>query len=147
MAHTYASNFVHCVFSTKGRARLIPRDRQQNLWAYLSGIAQRHQFETVAIGGIANHVHILVVLPPSKSLADAIRELKANSSRWMNETTRGFAWQEGYGAFSVSPSQVPVVKEYIRQQAEHHRKRSFEDEFLALLKKCGIEYDANFVLG
>jgi len=111
------------------------------------GIAKNLGIETLALGGIANHVHILLALPPTKSLSDAVRDLKANSSRWMREKGHNFAWQSGFGAFSVSPSQAPLVKAYIRDQAKHHRRRSFEDEFLALLKKSGIAFDPKWVFG
>jgi putative transposase len=98
----------------------------------------------VASGGTANHIHLLFVLPASYSLALAVQKLKGSSSRWMGH---GFSWQEGYGAFSVSPSQVSVVKRYIQDQEEHHRKRDFEEEFVALLRNCGIEYDERYVFG
>ncbi len=94
-----------------------------------------------------DHAHLLVAVPATIALADLINKLKTNSSRWMSERGVAFAWQDGYGAFSVSPSQVPLVKEYIRNQAAHHKKRNFEEEFLALLKKSGIDYDPKYVLG
>jgi len=144
MAHTYASNFIHCIFSTKERRPLIAADRMPDLFAYLGGIARSEGFSLIAAGGMADHIHLLFVLPATKSLATAVQKLKGSSSRWMGP---GFAWQEGYGAFSVSPSQVPVVKKYIRNQEQHHRKRSFEDEFIALLRSCGIEYDPQYVFG
>jgi len=92
-------------------------------------------------------VHLLLGLPAKQSLSFAVRDLKANSSRWMSQSCPKFSWQEGFGAFSVSPSQVPVVKKYIRNQAEHHRKRNFEEEFLLLLKKSGVDYDPKYVFG
>jgi putative transposase len=92
-------------------------------------------------------VHILMALPAKQPLSFAIRDLKANSSRWMSANHPGFSWQEGFGAFSVSPSQAPTVKQYIRNQAEHHRKRNFEEEFLLLLKKSGVSYDPKYVFG
>jgi len=144
MAHTYASNFVHCVFSTKERRPLIPAARTAELYAYLGGIARGEGFSLMAAGGTANHVHLLFVLPATCSLANAVQKLKGSSSRWMGD---GFSWQEGYGAFSVSPSQVEVVKEYIHNQEEHHRKRDFEQEFVALLRNCGIAYDERYVFG
>ncbi len=101
----------------------------------------------VAVGGIEDHVHLLFHLPPTLTLSKAISIIKANSSKWMNEHGRGFAWQEGYGAFNVSASKVDTVAEYIRNQREHHAKMSFEDEFLALLKKHGIEFDMKCVFG
>ena len=144
MAHTYASNFVHCVFSTKDRRPLIPAARAIELYAYLGGIARSEGFTLVAAGGTANHVHVLIILPATHSLAHAVQKLKGSSSRWMG---RGFSWQEGYGAFSVSASQVPIVKKYIQNQEEHHRKRSFEEEFVTLLRHCGVEFDARYVFG
>jgi REP element-mobilizing transposase RayT len=144
MAHTYASNFVHCVFSTKERKPLISSDRLSGLYSYFGGIAQGEGFCLIAAGGTANHVHLLITLPPKLPLATAVQKLKGSSSRWMGP---GFSWQEGYGAFSVSPSQVPVVKRYIRNQETHHRKQPFEQEFIALLRRCGIDYDEHYVFG
>ncbi|HTW60367.1 MAG TPA: transposase [Terracidiphilus sp.] len=144
MAHTYTSNFVHCIFSTKDRRPLISPDRMEGIYAYLGGIARGEGYTLVAAGGTANHLHLLFILPATHSLAAAVQKLKGSSSRWMG---KGFAWQEGYGAFSVSPSQVPVVRNYIHNQEEHHRKRSFEDEFVRLLKSCRIEFDPRYVFG
>ncbi len=144
MAHTYASNFIHCVFSTKDRRSLIPVARTVELHAYLGGIARGEGFSLIAAGGTANHIHLLFLLPATYSLARAVQKLKGSSSRWMGH---GFSWQEGYGAFSVSSSQVPVVKRYIQNQEEHHRKRNFEQEFVALLRNCGMEFDERYVFG
>jgi putative transposase len=144
MAHTYTSNFVHCIFSTKDRRPLISPDRIEGIYAYLGGIARGEGFTLVAAGGTANHLHLLFILPATHSLAAAVQKLKGSSSRWMG---KGFSWQEGYGAFSESPSQVPVVRNYIHNQEEHHRKRSFEDEFVQLLKSCGIKFDPRYVFG
>ena len=144
MPHTYANNIVHCVFSTKDRRPLIPAERTAELYAYLGGIARGEGFLLIAAGGTENHIHLLFTLPPACTLANAVQKLKGSSSRWMGH---GFSWQEGYGAFSVSSSQVPVVEKYIRSQEEHHRKRSFEEEFVALLRNCGIEYDERYVFG
>jgi putative transposase len=138
MPHSYIISIFHIVFSTKQRTHLIPADRQPNLWNYLAGIARNHGMHVLAVGGTANHVHILIVLHAETALADAVRTLKANSSRWMRETDRSFAWQEGYGAFSVSPSQLERVKLYIANQPAHHRMRSFEQEFLAMLQAANI---------
>jgi REP element-mobilizing transposase RayT len=144
MAHTYSNNFIHCVFSTKDRRALIHEARKTELCAYLGGIARGEGFTLTAAGGTANHIHLLFVLPSTSSLAHAVQKLKGSSSSWMGA---GFSWQEGYGAFSVSASQVPVVKNYIENQEEHHRKRSFEEEFVTLLRSCGIEYDEKYVFG
>ena len=142
MSHTHAANFVHCVFSTKERRDLIPSELQERLYAYMMGIAENLGFKILAAGGTSNHVHLLIGLPPALTLSEAMQKLKANSSRWMGESGARFEWQKGYGVFSVSPSLLHAVQEYIRNQAEHHRKRSFEEEFLALLKKSGVDYDA-----
>ncbi len=145
MSRSYVLNYVHCVFATKGRTQLI-RNRQQ-LWAYMRGIARTSNFDILAVGGTDNHVHLLLSLPPGRNLVDIIRDLKANSSRFMKKDVPGFAWQDGYSALSVSPSQIEVVKNYIAQQQEHHRKRTFDDEYLALLEKAGVRYERDFVLG
>lgn len=141
MSHTYCSNLVHCVFSTKGRVDSISEDIHESLHAYLFGIAKNLDVEILALGGTTNHVHILMAVPAKR----LVRDLKANSSRWMSENVHPFCWQEGFGAFSVSASQAPQVKAYIRNQVEHHRKRNFEEEFLLLLKKSGVEYDPQYV--
>jgi REP element-mobilizing transposase RayT len=147
MPHTYCTNLVHFVFSTKERADLIAEDVQEHLYAYLLGIAKNLEFQILALGGTANHIHVLLGLSPKQSLSALLRDLKANSSRWMRESNPKFAWQEGFGAFSVSPSQAPTVKHYIHTQAEHHKKRNFEEEFLLLLKKSGVDYDPRYVFG
>jgi len=131
MAHTYVSGLVHCVFSTKLRRNLIKPEFQPDLWAFLGGIARKNKFKALIIGGTENHVHILLSLPADMPLAKAMQLMKGASSRWMNEThTKNFAWQEGYGAFTVGISQKANTIAYIQSQAEHHRKRSFEEEFM-----------------
>ncbi len=138
MPHSYIVSIFHVVFSTKQRMHLIPPDHQPRLWNYLAGIARNHGMHVLAVGGTANHVHVLIVMPAETALADAVRTLKANSSRLMRETSPSFAWQQGYGAFSVSPSQLERVKQYIANQPAHHRTRSFEQEFLAMLQAANI---------
>jgi putative transposase len=142
VAHTYIANFVHLVFSTKNRKDAIPGELQEKLWAYLYGIANNLRIKTLAVGGTSNHIHMLIALPATMPVAEATQKLKANSSRWLGEQGLVFQWQEGYGAFSVSPSMVEAVRKYIRHQEEHHRKRSFEEEFRALLEKSGVAYEA-----
>jgi putative transposase len=141
MGHTYTDVFVHCIFSTKGRMAAIPEHLQQQLWAYLHGIAKNLNVETLAIGGITNHVHMLLLLPPTLRLSELVQKLKSNSSRWIGEHGIQFSWQQGYGAFSVSPSMLHKTKDYIHAQAEHHRRRSFDDEFLAMLRNAGMQHD------
>jgi len=143
MSHNYNANHVHCVFSTKDRRDLIPSALENRLWSYLGGIVQKLGCNLLAVGGTSNHVHILITLRPVDRLAETIQKIKANSSRWLGEQNIDFEWQKGYGAFSVSPSMLPTVKAYIRSQKEHHTKRSFEEEFLAFLKKSGITFDPN----
>ena len=142
MAHTYANNFIHCIFSTKERKPLLTTERMSELFAYMGGIAKGEGFDLICAGGTSNHIHLLIALPPKVALATAVQKLKGSSSRWMGSR---FSWQVGYGAFSVSPSQVPAVKKYIGNQEIHHRKRSFEDEFIALLRNCGVDYEARYI--
>jgi REP element-mobilizing transposase RayT len=143
--HTLAANLVHCVFSTKDRVDLI-KDPERT-WQYIAGIARAKQVPLLAIGGTKNHVHLLIALPPVMALAKVIQDLKGNSSRWLRETSRTFAWQQGYGAFSVSESRRDAVREYIANQEEHHAKWSFEQEFLTLLRNSKIEFDSRYVFG
>jgi len=133
MSHTYARNHLHVVFATKWRRNLITDP--ERLWAYIRGIARNYEIDLEAIGGMPNRLHILLALPPKLSLSHAVRAIKANSSKWMNENGHRFGWQEGYAAFSVSVSNLAHVCEYVRNQPEHHRHMTFEQEFLALLKK------------
>jgi len=144
MAHTYTLNFIHCVFSTKGRLPLI-QDRPR-LWAILRAVAQNAHINLLAIGGTANHVHVLLEMPKTKTIADVLRELKANSSARMRKSSAAFAWQDGYGAISVSPTAVEPVKRYIERQDVHHRACSFEQEYVAILERAGVPYDAEYVL-
>ena len=148
MSHTYVSSLIHCVFSIKNRRDLIAEEIQPQLWAFVGGIARRNGFKALIVGGIANHVHVLLSLPATLPLAKAMQLIEGASSHWMNENhTRDFAWQEGYGAFTVGISQKDQTISYIRQQPEHHKKRSFEEEFVTFLKKHGVEYDPQHVWG
>jgi REP element-mobilizing transposase RayT len=117
------------------------------LWKRLSVIAKAKDISLVTAGGTANHVHLLIALSPVMTLANAIQNLKAHSSRWMKEDVPAFAWQDGYGGFSVSESQRENVLDYIGNQAEHHRKWTYEQEFLALVRKSGVEYDPRYLFG
>lgn len=143
MSHTYSAVYVHCIFSTKERRDDIPDELRPRLWAYMEGTAKNLGVIPVAIGGTSNHAHVLIGVRPSMTVAEAIQKLKANSSRWMGEHNLPFEWQKGYAAFSVSPSRVERVQAYVLNQEEHHRKRSFEDEFLAFLRGAGIAYEAS----
>ena len=112
----------------------------------MRGIARNCRFDILAIGGTENHVHVLLSLPARLHLVDLIRDLKANSSRFMKTQVPGFAWQDGYSAISVSPSQLETVKRYIANQPKHHGKQSFDEEYLALLEKAGVNYEQEHVL-
>jgi len=147
MAHTYPNVVIHCVFSTKLRRNSIPDDLREKLARYFVGIGNSHDFRVLCAGGTANHAHLLIVLPATLTLAKAVQALKANSSRWLGEHGFDFAGQEGYGAFSVSASNVEAVRNYIEHQPEHHARRSFEDEFVSFLRKSGVKYDPEFVFG
>ena len=150
MSHTYSSNRVHVIFSTKERRKCLSDDFQPKLWAYMAGIAHNQGFEAMIVGGVSDHVHALLALPPTLALAKAVQLLKGSSSHWINEShaiEERFTWQEGYGAFSVSASQTPDVVRYIQNQRRHHEKKSFEEEFIMFLKKYGLSYDAQHVLG
>jgi REP element-mobilizing transposase RayT len=144
MAHTYVQNLIHVVFSTKERRKLISKEAQPRLWAYLAGVCKRERIFVHEIGGMEDHAHMLFQLPSTWSLSDAVLEIKTSSSRWMGSS---FAWQRGFGAFSVSSSNVDAVIRYIRTQEAHYRKMSFDEEFIALLKKHGMEFDPRYVLG
>ena len=147
MSHTYAQNVIHVVFSTKERRKLVSPEFRPRLWAYTAGICKNLGVFTHGIGGMDDHIHLLLQIPPAMPLAKAVMGIKANSSRWAHEESQDLEWQRGYGAFSVSASIVPAVLRYIRNQDAHHKKMSFEEEFLALLKKHGVEYDPKFVFG
>jgi len=140
---SYVSSHFHIVYSTKERAPSISEQLQPKLWAYTAGIAANHGMRALAIGGIEDHVHALISLPATMSIAEAVQVLKANSSRWINEHRQPrFEWQEGYFACSVSRSQLPRVSKYIANQREHHKKHDFAAEFRLLLKRHGFEESA-----
>ncbi len=147
MSHTYVQTVIHIVFSTKYRSKSISKEFQPRMWAYVAGICKNHEIFVHAIGGMDDHIHLLIQIPASLSLAKAVLTIKSNSSRWANEQGNKFAWQEGYAAFSVSSSRVPEVVRYIQNQESHHRKMPFDEELVALLKKHGVEFDPKFVFG
>lgn len=147
MSHTYAQNVVHVVFSTKDRKKVIDREFRPRLWAYVSGICRKLGTYVHCVGGTEDHIHLLVQVPPVLTLSKAVATVKANSSRWASEEGYKFAWQHGYGAFSVSASVIPVAVRYIQNQEKHHKKMDFEAEFVALLKKHGVEFDPKYVFG
>src|SRR2546423_6042075 len=147
--HSFVNLLVHCVWSTKNRESLLTDQLRDRLWPYLGGIAKQNKMKTLAIGGVADHVHALVSVPATLSVAKAVQLLKGNSSKWVHETfahLRGFEWQEGYGAFSVGISEVEATIAYIRNQADHHRRRSFREEFAAMLRKHGFDFDESVLM-
>ena len=147
MAHTYPNILIHVVFSTKDRRDAIPTELLPRLFRYLQGIGKNIGVPILTAGGTANHVHLLLVLPATVTVAAAVQKLKANSSRWMREQGAEMKWQEGYGAFSVSASNAAAVRHYIEHQEEHHARRTFDDEFLVLLRKSGVAFDEAHVFG
>jgi putative transposase len=147
MAHKYPNILIHLVFYTKGRRDLIPQEILPRLSKYFAGIGRNHGLTVLAAGGISNHSRLLIALPETVPVAKAVQVLKANSSRWISEHGIDFSWQEGYGAFSVSSSNRDAVKKYIEHQAEHHAKRSYENEFEAMLRKSGMAFDAKEAFG
>ena len=145
---SYVCSYSHCVFSTKDRQPFITAQLRERLWPFLGGIARENQMKAVSIGGVADHVHILLSLPATMPVAKAMQLIKGGSSKWVHETfpdQRLFAWQTKYGAFSVSVSQLDRIIAYIENQEMHHRKMSFQEEFVALLKKHHIEYDERYL--
>ena len=143
MPRTYAKNLVHCVYGTKNCVNLI-RDPQR-IWHLTREIARNIDIDVIAIGGVENHIHLLMTLPPARAMANVVRDLKANSSHILRQENRMFRWQDGYAAISVSPSSTANVVRYIECQAEHHQRRSFADEYIAMLERAGIAYDARYV--
>jgi REP element-mobilizing transposase RayT len=150
MGHSFTSSLYHCAFSTKERRPCIGGDLRSRLWPYLGGIARENGMKALAIGGVEDHVHLLLSLTSTMAIAKAIQLVKGGSSLWIHKTfpgQSGFAWQEGYGAFSLGISQIEATKSYIESQEEHHRKISFQEEFLAFLKKHNLDYDERYVWG
>jgi REP element-mobilizing transposase RayT len=148
MAGTYTKLFYHIVFSTKNRQRFISSTIEEELYKYIAGIVRNIGGSSIEINGTPDHVHVLAILPPKLALSDALRTIKANSSKWVHETKPNladFAWQDGYAAFTVSKSQVDGVQQYIADQKHHHAERDFKAELLALLAKHQVEYDDRYL--
>jgi REP element-mobilizing transposase RayT len=147
MPSTHQCLNIHLVFGTRNREPMISADWMEKLHAYLGGTVRGLGGVALEIGGIADHVHILMGIKATHCLSDMVREIKSESSRWVHglEGGKDFAWQEGYGAFTVSPSHCDAVRTYIQNQAEHHRVRTFRDEYLDFLKRAGVEFDERYV--
>jgi putative transposase len=148
MPHSYVSNLVHYIFSTKERYPFIDTELESRLWSYMGGIARENRMKALAVGGTNDHAHALISLPATMSVAKAIQLIKGGSSKWVHDQLpkyRKFAWQDGYGAFSVNASQMKSVISYIDNQKEHHRKKTFEEEFLEFLDEYGVDCDRRYV--
>jgi len=146
VAQTCGNVVVHLIFSTKLRRPLIVPDIRSDVFAYLGGIVRELRSTALIVNGTSDHVHMLIRIRPALSIAEIARIVKANSSGWIRKKGhKEFAWQVGYGVFSVSESSVPAVTKYIASQEEHHKKRSFQEEFLAFLKKNKVAYDERYI--
>lgn len=149
MAGTFHQFHIHYIFSTKHREPLINSEHEKRLWTYIIGIGNNKGTPVYAVGGVSDHLHLLVSLSTTNTVAKAIKEIKGCSSKWMNDTffssTREFRWQSGYGAFCVSKPRLDNVIRYIDNQKKHHEKKSFKEEFLWFLKKYEVEYDEKYI--
>jgi putative transposase len=146
MPQSLSRVLIHLVFSTKNREPLIAPDHRERTFAYLGGALNAIECPVVTVGGVADHVHLLFVLARTMSVSKAVEELKKESSKWAKQNVHpNFFWQNGYGAFSVSPSNVPQVKAYIDNQEQHHATITFQDEFRELLRRHEIEWDEQYV--
>ncbi len=148
MGQSLVKNYIHIVFSTKHRQPIILPQYEHELHSYLGGICKNLDCQPIKIGGYTDHIHILCMLSKKIALMKLLEEVKSHSSKWMktkDELLKNFYWQDGYGAFSVNPSEVDTVIEYIASQHEHHSKKTFQDEYRAFLKKYNVEYDERYV--
>ena len=148
MANTYTQLFVHSTFSVKNRMGLILPRYKDELYKYISGIVQNKKHRLYAIGGIENHIHLIVSMRPDVSVSNLVKDIKMNSSKWINDRRflkTKFAWQEGFGAFTYSISQVDKVCKYILNQEKHHKKMTFEEEYRKLLEKFDVKFDERYL--
>jgi putative transposase len=141
MPSTYYSLHAHIIFGTKRRHPYFQPEVIQDVHGYIGGTIKGLGYEPLSVGGVEDHIHLLVGHKPNQCVMDLVRELKKASTNWMKATESSFGWQEGYGAFSVSPERIPNVRKYIENQAEHHRTKSFREEYIELLRFAGIEFD------
>jgi putative transposase len=148
MANTFSFLNIHCIFSTKERVPVLTPEIRERLWPYLGGIARQNGCRAKCVGGVADHVHLLLSLSTTVAISKAVQLIKAGSSAWIHQTfpqLRHFSWQQGYGAFSVGISQMPETIRYIEQQPEHHRTRTFQEEYLNILKKHEMPFDEKYL--
>ncbi|MEL7500735.1 MAG: IS200/IS605 family transposase [Planctomycetota bacterium] len=147
MPNTYTQIHIQTVFTVQNRSCVIQKHWNTNLYRYITGIVQNHGHKVLAINGMPDHVHLFFGMRPAQSLSNLMQSVKGDSSKWINEQRLigcRFSWQEGYGAFSYSKSQVPQVIQYIRDQEKHHRKRTFLEEYHEMLDKFGVDFDAKY---
>lgn len=150
MANTYINILIHTVFSTKNHESWLSSSLRERLYPYMCGIARENGLKVLCIGGTDNHIHILLSLDSTTSIAKAMQFIKGGSSKWVHETfpeLRLFSWQEGYGAFSIGISNVDETKKYIENQEKHHSKEGFRDEYLKFLRKNNIDFDEKYLWG
>ena len=148
MANTYTQIHIHTVFSVKNRSSLIKKEWQDRLYQYIIAIIHNHGHKVLSIGGMPDHIHLLFGFRPTQSLSELMQNVKRNSSEWINKEKLifgRFSWQEGYGAFSYSKSQIPQVIKYIERQEVHHKKQTFIDEYKKILNDFGLEYDERYI--
>lgn len=148
MANTYTQIHIHAVFAVQNRVSLITQKWEQELYKYIMGIVTNQGHKLLSINGMPDHIHILFGMRPIQSLSDLMQDIKGDSSKWINKkglVMGKFAWQEGYGAFSYSKSQLPDVINYIERQKEHHRKKTFREEYLEFLEKFEVDYDEKYI--
>ncbi len=148
MANTYTQIYIHIVFAVQGRQNLIPKEHKEELHKYITGIVQNKGQKLIAINSMPDHVHIFIGMKPAVALSDLVRDIKNNSSTFINEKkwVRGkFIWQKGFGAFSYGHSQIDTVVKYIQNQEEHHEKKTFREEYLEMLKKFEVEYNEKYL--
>ena len=148
MANTYTQIYIHIVFAVQGRRNVIGKDRKEELHKYITGIIRNKQQKLIAINSMPDHVHIFIGMKPNIALSDLVRDMKNNSSAFINEKKWGkgkFRWQEGFGAFSYAHSQINAVVKYIQDQEKHHARRSFKDEYLEMLRRFNVEYDERYL--
>jgi REP element-mobilizing transposase RayT len=149
MANTYTQIHIHAVFAVQNRISLIQSLWQKELYKYITGVVQNHGHKLLQIGGMPDHIHLLFGMRPTESLSDLMKFIKGESSEWINKrrfVPGKFSWQEGYGAFSYGKSQISNTVKYIQEQEIHHKKRTFAEEYLELLKIFEIEYDERYIL-
>lgn len=148
MANTYTQIHLHLIFAVKYRTGVVQNTWKEELYKYITGIVQQNKHKLIIINGMPDHIHILIGFRPNQSISDLLQDIKANSSKWINEKgfVKGrFEWQEGYGAFSYGKSQIKDVIKYIENQEEHHKKKTFREEYITFLDAFEVEYDEKYI--